>query len=458
MFGDINKLEEMKAKLNSVSPSFCMAKWKHVTIHLMNGHTHSCYLPRTHAIPLEELKNNPSALHNTSYKKEQRRKMLNGERPEECKICWEIEDLPGNQTSDRHWRGIDSWTLPFFDEIRKTPWDANVYPSYVEVSFSSACNFKCSYCSPHVSSKWAEEIKQHGPYQLSEYQHQNTQWLQDNGFMPLEDEDNPYVEAFWKWWPDLVKQMMFFRITGGEPLLSKNTFKVLDWLKENPQANLDLSINSNMGVPERHMDRFITSIKDIVENGKVKNFMLHTSVDTFGEHAEYIRNGLNFKYFDKNINRFLTENPRASVAFMCTFNNLSISRFREFLDWVVDLRTRYGSAQRSVLLDIPHLMGPFHQSVKILTPDYLDRMRELHTYMQSNISDENGFRQAEVEKFGRIIGWMESPSEEGWLKKSRRDFYLYFKEHDRRRGTDFLKTFPQMKDFWEHCKSLVHEK
>ena len=37
-------------------------------------------------------------------------------------------------------------------------------PRYVEVSFSNACNFKCSYCSPQFSTKWMEEIQEHGFY------------------------------------------------------------------------------------------------------------------------------------------------------------------------------------------------------------------------------------------------------------------------------------------------------
>jgi hypothetical protein len=35
-------------------------------------------------------------------------------------------------------------------------------------------------------------------------------------------EDNPYVEAFWKWWPDLYPELEHFRMTGGEPMMDKN--------------------------------------------------------------------------------------------------------------------------------------------------------------------------------------------------------------------------------------------
>ena len=38
------------------------------------------------------------------------------------------------------------------------------------------------------------------------------------------------------------------------------------------------------------------------------------------------------------------------------------------------------------------------------------------------------------------------------ILKARANFYKFFKQHDERRDTDFLKTFPEMEDWWEICK------
>ena len=54
-------IDETKQKLDAVSNSFCLAKWYQVTLHLQNGHTHSCHHPGTHKVPLQELENNPTA-------------------------------------------------------------------------------------------------------------------------------------------------------------------------------------------------------------------------------------------------------------------------------------------------------------------------------------------------------------------------------------------------------------
>jgi hypothetical protein len=97
--------KDMLEGLNKVSPSFCLAKWFNVSLHIPTGRTQSCYHPRTHKVPLEELAADPGALHNTKYKKEQRKKMLMGERPSECSFCWDIEDT--GHMSDRAYRSFD---------------------------------------------------------------------------------------------------------------------------------------------------------------------------------------------------------------------------------------------------------------------------------------------------------------------------------------------------------------
>jgi len=92
------KLRQVKVVLDQTGPGFCLAKWYHVSMHLHTGTNHSCYHPMPHFVPLEEIQRHPAALHNSDYKKQQRKAMLEGERPKECSYCWDIEDLPGNQT------------------------------------------------------------------------------------------------------------------------------------------------------------------------------------------------------------------------------------------------------------------------------------------------------------------------------------------------------------------------
>ena len=124
----------VKPKLDKISPSMCLAKWKQVTLHLQTGHTHSCHHPVTHKIPLEEIKIDPSALHNTSFKKKQRQKMLEGIRPKECDYCWIAEDADTNGTtySDRITKSSEDWATPYLKEVTNKSWTENSNPSYVD--------------------------------------------------------------------------------------------------------------------------------------------------------------------------------------------------------------------------------------------------------------------------------------------------------------------------------------
>ena len=131
----------VKDELNSVGPGMCLAKWTQVTLQLQTGHNHSCHHPKTHKISEQEIARNPSALHNTRYKKLRRKEMLQGTRPEECDYCWNVEDN-SDRFSDRIFKSGESWSYPFKEEIFNSNWRDDYNPKYVEVAFSNACNFK----------------------------------------------------------------------------------------------------------------------------------------------------------------------------------------------------------------------------------------------------------------------------------------------------------------------------
>ena len=86
-------------------------------------------------------------------------------------------------------------------------------------------------------------------------------------------------------------------------LYHKDTWKVLDYIIEekNPNRNLQLAINSNLGINDVLVDRFIEKINRICDGNKVKEFIIFTSVDSWGEQAEYIRTGLKYDEWYSNI-------------------------------------------------------------------------------------------------------------------------------------------------------------
>jgi len=462
-----NKLYvDMKKYLDKVGCGFCLAKWTQVTMHLQIGHTHSCHHPKTHKIPLTELKRNPSALHNTQYKKIRRKEMLDGRRPEECDYCWGVEDN-SDRFSDRIFKSTETWSKPHFDEVKNSYWREDFNPRYVEVAFSNACNFKCSYCSPTFSSTWMEEIQKHGGYPTTD-EFNSLKYNLEEDKMPIPHREfNPYIEAFWKWWPDLYKDLNTFRITGGEPLLQKDTWKVLDYIIDNPNPNrkLKFAINSNLGAPKELMDKFIEKMKIIEDEERVEEFIIFTSVESWGEQAEYIRHGLDFDLFWDNCNRVLNESNRSILTFMSTYNALSVPNYNKLIEGVYGLKEKYGSPYRywnsAVFLDSSYLRYPTHQTVQVLEDEWNNNIlsqAQLMDFLGTPLFDYKhiGYSDIEIQKIKRIYDWKiaDWPDKEEQVKLYRYNFGKYFQEHDKRRNTDLCKVFPELEDFYRECLEI----
>jgi molybdenum cofactor biosynthesis enzyme MoaA len=74
------------------------------------------------------------------------------------------------------------------------------------------------------------------------------------GRLPLPSEEvNPYIEAFWRIFPKLYSELKVLRITGGEPLLNENTFKLIDYLKNHSHSELEFSVNTMIQLLQNHM-------------------------------------------------------------------------------------------------------------------------------------------------------------------------------------------------------------
>lgn len=446
----MGEYSQTKKRLDAVSHSFCAAKWLQVSLHLHNGQTHSCHHPASHPIPLELLAQDPSVLHNTPFKIAQRKLMIQGIRPLECSYCWSVEDTPGEHFSDRVLKSSDTWANPEIEKIAALPYSQGVIPRYVEVSFSHACNFKCSYCFPFVSSKIMEEYKKFGPYDISTVKSDPSYKVQDV-IMPYDlEEENPYVRAFWEWWPTLYPELKVLRVTGGEPLLSPSTFRVFEKIIESPNKNLTFAINSNLGVPHALIERLITSSREVLKLKSIGKLQIFTSVDSWGAQAEYIRHGLNFSEFWNNLHRINDELPEADITIMTTFGSLSAPGFSKLIDGIAEIKKENRKSLRpgDFSIDVSHLTNPPHLSMLLLPQDYL--LKQLNE-AQKTMNNSHLFSEHEFNKVNRLVHIVES-QKTPINPELRGDFFRFFKEHDRRRGTSFLKNFPELEDFWNQCK------
>lgn len=488
--------DQAERQLKFISPSMCYAKWAQVSLHLTNGMTNSCYHPPLHKISVDEIQRSPSALHNTQQKKAERHMMLKGQRPEGCAYCWRIEDVGGR--SDRIYRSGEYWAQNARYDIMDALDSGNIDPRYVEVNFNQACNFKCMYCSPHLSTAWEEEVKRHGPYAVknadgSQAQHNAIEYLARDGLMPLKvkQEDNPYLQAFWNWWPQLYRKLEVFRVTGGEPLMDANTFRVLDYICEHPNAWLEMSVTTNLCPPRPELfDRFIEKVQKLEKiqiwedrerfnpgsgnhwyvNMALKNFALFVSVDSVGAQAEYIRSGLDWQTMTHNVHRYLDSTVNTTITFINTYNALSVPGTLGYMQYILELRQRYSREAQGIRripihdpynthpdyevhpnqriwFDVPLLRSPAWQSIQLLGPEHERYLEEAIAFMRANPEQGNfvGFYDFEIDKMERNLAIMRENRYTGADRDLHRaNFVRYFRQYDQRKGSSLQQTFPEL--------------
>lgn len=444
-------LKQRQKELDAISPTYCLAKWLQSTTTLYNGYTHSCHHPTAHKINIEDIKNNPQGLHNTPIKIAARHDMINGIQTKECDYCWNIENLPGEHTSDRHYKSAwDNVKWAQREEVVASGTGANIAPSYLEVAFESVCNFKCVYCSPDVSSRWMEEIQTHGGFLMpnGEMMH-DLDWLKRIGKYPIHHkEQNPYIDAFWQWWPELYQSLHTFRITGGEPLLSDNTWKILDYIIENPRKDFNLGINTNMGVPHKLIEKLCHKLNQL--NGKIASITIFTSTESVGEQAEYARFGMDWKLFNDNIQYFLYNTPpKIRMQIMTTVNILSAPKYDWFIDWVHELRLAFGGRpnMRRIGYGTAYLRWPKHLSITLLDEEQkrrftlaMERIIKIHHEDKSEDANDHMILE-EADQIRRLVDFMNSVHQDPVQLDA---FAGYIDELDSRRGTNFLETFPTL--------------
>ena len=429
--------------LDTKSRSFCGAKWFNATTWLGSGTTASCHHPPAHKIPIVEVEANPTAIHNTEHKKEMRRMMQNGERPRECEYCWKMEDMGKDAVSDRTFKSI-IYTDDELQQAYQADANENTNLKTFEIAFDRVCNLACSYCNASFSTTWAKDINKNGPYEnlVSDGAgafHQNGDWAQPY----KNDEDNPYIQAFWKWWDNgLSDSLQELRVTGGEPLMSGNTWKLFDWFNAQ-DTNMRFAINSNLIAKDDIIDKLIDKTQGM------KHFDLYTSCEAVGAQAEYIRDGLDYELWLKNIKRMLTEGNCNGINIMMTINSLCLFSITEFLDEVYKLKELTQSRTPTVSVNL--LRFPSFQSPLALPNHIKDHCHaNLSTWWEKRKNDIgwHEFEKASIERLIDYLVTVDAPHRRTsnpvtlW-----RDFKTFYAQYDKRRGKD-INVFPAILTDW----------
>lgn len=437
--------QEYKRRVIDIkSASFCGAKWYNATIWLGSGQTTSCHHPLPHAIDVTELATNPKALHNTQRKKLERGQMQTGDRPSGCEYCWKIEDIGRDNISDRVYKSV-IYSDEDLELAYRRPSSDDVDLQTLEIAFDRTCQFACSYCNPAFSTTWVKDISKNGPYaKLASDGRNHFTHTHDSSQLYKFGVVNPYVEAFHQWWEsDLHRTLKELRITGGEPLMSAETWKLIEWFKTNKgKSTTRLAINSNLGT-----DVDISRLLDAVDGVTVD---LYTSNESMSLQAEYIRDGLVFDDWANNVERLLDSGKFRGMHVMCTINALCLDSLSSLLECIQQWKVEYGKDAINFSLNI--LRFPSFQSPLVLPDDIRKHCQEdLQNWYDANATSPF-LHKFELDQLQRLIDYLDvvkTPhTDAAELAVLQQDFKQFYTQYDQRRGKNFTETFPALANWY----------
>lgn len=395
---------------DETSSTFCLAKFHEASIWVYSGKIASC-----HYTPFLQVGNTVDTFYNPTTKREHQKSMLAGEQPPACNSCWHFENL--GLTSDRTRK-----SLAFTDHLPAHSYlDPNTVfkPKALELAFQNTCNLACSYCSPQFSTSWLNDIRTKGVYTgiiTDDRRHYQKDLNElDEMIAP------PDMDLFWAWFEDVAPGLESIRVSGGEPLMHEEVFKLFDMMIEiNP--DVECVIHTNLCQKPVIIERFLEKAK------RLTNLRVNVSNESSGGVAEFIREGMVYDEWLHNMELLCNSNVRvATVSTTCSAISLQALDLM-YLDIIkMRKRTRVQPAITINMVDKPDFQG-----FGCLSREDRDFYINKYTNFYESIKDD--LLPFETEYTERLIKMLDA----GLIKDNqpalRKDSDVFFEQYTQRRN------------------------
>jgi organic radical activating enzyme len=405
----------------------CQLKWSHSTVFLTSLATASCHRVNQYKFDL-----NTFDFHNTPEKLQARSLMLQGQWPGlGCEHCKSIEDSGG--TSDRmlhlDFPGI---TAPI--ELDTDLTATRVTPRILEIYFSNVCNLKCVYCIPKFSSQINQENTKFGPFLKND--------VRLPGRIEIPEDFALATDKMFEWLDKNIHSLNKLLILGGEPFIQKETKRLLDFIELRQLPDLDLVLFSNLTIPHENFKKQIDQLQQLKITSNLNQINLIGSLDCWGPQAEYIRNGLDLKLFEKNFT-YVLNNTDITLNINSALDPLTANTMPDLVlkinEWS-KVRTVYWSLMKTGGRDFfhPTIFGP-----EVLNLGFQKAIEEF--------DDLGDIDKANYKNYFQGIA-KEIAASKPKINLQRK-LKTYLLELDRRRGTDYVSTFPALASLLKNIKT-----
>jgi sulfatase maturation enzyme AslB (radical SAM superfamily) len=402
------------------SRSFCMLPWVH--LHFWpNGSAYPCCIWNSD-LPVGEYSAQTSLeeIWNGEAMRELRRDLLAGKDAEGCRRCYTLEDQ-GHLTTLRR-MSLEAyhqhWDL--IDETTSDGTAPQLRMAYLDIRFSNLCNLRCQTCGPELSSAWYDDqVALYGPQKK-----------------PKNIQIGP-GEKFWQELEPLLLTVEKAYFAGGEPLVSDEQYRVLDFWTRNNYFDVQINYTTNFTLLTHKSARILDYWK------RFPKVSVSASLDDSGRRAEYLRKGTVWETVEKNREFMLRECPHIHFEITPTISAYNVFHFPKFhLDWV----------ERG-------LLGPNNLRLNILTHQEFMSVRILPLALKQQVKQSWLSHLERLVKIARAQGEMTFNLEEGYhslinfmMEKDDshllHQFFQRIHEVDRHRGERVFDVYPELRLLW----------
>ena len=314
------------------SDSFCIYPWINLRISTA-GDVSPCCSSQKSFTNLNQT--TIKEAYQSNFMQELRQDFLNGEYPSSCSTCWKEEAIG---KSSRRQLGKHKFKEIYY-KLDYQKENIDNFQS-VDISLGNSCNLSCKICNRQSSSTIANQEYANGIISTVEFNllKQSMQWADS--------------EIFCNQMLEVVQNIKYLDIYGGEPLLSKPHFKFLKKLIELDVAkNIKIDYNSNGTV-------YVEKMFDLWQN--FKEIKISFSIDDIGSRFEAQRCGAQWSQVVDNIQKYNNhKSPTFITEVFPTINTQNFFYLPELIEWIASQNFDY--------VEFNMLNNPFHYNILSLT-------------------------------------------------------------------------------------------
>jgi radical SAM protein with 4Fe4S-binding SPASM domain len=333
-----------------------------------------------------------------------RENMLNNRRSKECNYCYAKEDVGSGSARKYH---NQQWHVS-----NPTAVIEKFNPVYLDIRLNNICNLKCRMCSSYFSSAiLAEENK------LFDVKNKKSILTPQQRTIAL-DEILEYA---------CYAEKIYF--AGGEPLLCKEHYDILQQLIDCKNTNLKITYNTNFTTLQYQNFNVLELWK------KFSNITIGASLDAEGSVAEYVRHGTVWKDIENNLSMLKIHCPHVKFTVTSTVGFLNIES-------LIELQKRW---HNNSILDLDNfslsvMISPAHMTASVLPIHHKNRMEPM-IFQHIAWCQQQG-AESLANQWNDVLNYMWSQDDSHHLGEFKRLTNIT----DQNRKESFVKTFPEYSD------------